>query len=341
MIAGAKWLLTALALLLAVHGHAHEVRPAHLKITETAPEHYDIVWKTPARGNMRLKLDVVFPEHCEGAGQRQITRSTAAVIARWKTHCPGGLAGYSIQIAGLERSLTNTIVTLLASGGGAQTFHLAGADPVLELPDTGRTSGVAGTFWQIGLRHIALGIDHLLFVFTVVLLLERPRDILFAITAFTVAHSLTLAGVALLGWHLPGEPVEAAIALSIVIVAAEVIRRGTERRSLVHRAPWMAAFFFGLLHGLGFAGAIVELGLPQGAGLQALLFFNLGVESGQILFLAMVLSLIALGREAKPLPVWLTQTPVWAVGIAASYWFLERSLAIIEPVLDAAGPLKL
>lgn len=340
MSAAARLLLT-LVMCMATQGRAHEVRPAHLSVTEVEPEHYEVVWKTPARGNMRLKLDVFMPENCGDTEQRQVARSAAAAIEKWRVDCPGGLAGQSIRIAGLERSLTNTIVTLVPSGGGVQTFHLSGANPVLSVPPGAAAAGIAGTFWQVGVRHIALGIDHILFVFTLVLLLERPRSILLAITAFTVAHSLTLAGAALLDWHLPREPVEAAIALSIVFVASEIVRGGARREGLMQKAPWTAAFIFGLLHGFGFAGAVAELGLPEGAALQALLFFNLGVETGQLLFLAMMLSLIALLREGYHLPAWLRKAPVWAVGVTASYWFLERSAAIFEPALSRSGQLAI
>ena len=330
MNAGVCWVLAAALIFMAApQGEAHEVRPAHLSLTEIEPATYDVLWKTPARGNLRLQLDVIFPDACARQGAQRVTRSTAAVVAHYRMTCEGGLTGKQIRIAGLERSLTNAIVSLEPRQGSARIYHLSGASPTLIVPDRGDPAATAGAFWEIGVRHIVLGVDHLLFVFTLVLLLQRPAQILAAITAFTVAHSLTLAGSALLGWDLPGAPVEAAIALSIVFVAAEIIRRTSDHDSLFHRFPWVVAFGFGLLHGFGFAGALAELGLPQNAELLALLFFNLGVETGQLLFLAFVLSVLTLVRQAPPKRPWIRQAPVWIVGVFASYWFWERVTAIL------------
>jgi len=328
---GTPLLCLLLVLLQAGTGNAHELRPAYLELTQLDPERYRVAWKTPARGRLRLKLDVALPDNCQNDEEKRVERQVGAVLERWQVRCAGGLGGRAIEIRGLQPSLTNVIVSLEASTGRLQTFHLSGADPVLHIPATPGTATVARTFWQLGVEHIALGIDHLFFVFTLVLLLRRPRDILLAVTAFTVAHSLTLSGATLLGWRLPAGPVEAAIALSIVFVAAELLRGDRARSSLITQAPWSVAFAFGLLHGYGFAGALADLGLPPGAGVPALLFFNLGVETGQVLFIAVILALLWLLGKAPPLAPGLRQLPVWVVGVLSSYWFLDRAAAIVQP----------
>jgi hydrogenase/urease accessory protein HupE len=191
---------------------------------------------------------------------------------------------------------------------------------------------VVRTYTVLGIEHILSGFDHLLFVLGLVLLVRGTRRLLITITAFTVAHSLTLAG-ATLGWvHVPGPPVEASIALSIVFVASEIVHARQGRYSITQHYPWIVAFTFGLLHGFGFAGALAEVGLPQTSIPMALLFFNVGVEIGQLLFVGAVLTVIAIGwRAGRQLrvsqPVWLWRIAPYAIGGLASFWLVERVAA--------------
>ena len=188
------------------------------------------------------------------------------------------------------------------------------------------------TYTILGIEHILSGFDHLLFVLALVLLVQGTRRLLVTITAFTAAHSLTLAG-ATLGWvHVPGPPVEASIALSIVFVASEIVHTRQGRYSVTQHYPWVVAFTFGLLHGFGFAGALAEVGLPQSSIPIALLFFNVGVEIGQLMFVGAVLAVIAVGwRAGQRLrlsqPAWLWRIAPYAIGALASFWLVERVAA--------------
>jgi hydrogenase/urease accessory protein HupE len=195
-------------------------------------------------------------------------------------------------------------------------FTVRGATGVLQ---------VAWTYLVLGVGHILGGVDHLLFVLALLLIVRGTRRIVATITAFTLAHSLTLMA-ATLGWvRMPGPPVEATIALSIVFVAAEVVHGLRGRQGLTARAPWVVAFSFGLLHGFGFAGALAEVGLPQTAIPVALLFFNVGVEAGQLLFVAGVLAARALlARSPAALPGWAPSVPPYFIGTVAMYWVIER-----------------
>jgi hydrogenase/urease accessory protein HupE len=197
---------------------------------------------------------------------------------------------------------------------------------VVEAPQD--SAGVARTYLTLGVEHILAGVDHLLFVLALVLIVSNRRRLLVTITAFTVAHSLTLAAATLGVVRVPQAPVEAVIALSIVFVAAEIIHGIQGQPGLTARAPWVVAFVFGLLHGLGFAGALAEVGLPSRAIPLALLFFNVGVELGQIIFVAAVWAILALvARASVPRHAWVRALPPYAIGAVAMFWVFERVLA--------------
>jgi hydrogenase/urease accessory protein HupE len=186
---------------------------------------------------------------------------------------------------------------------------------------------VASTYVSIGIGHILLGFDHLLFVLALVMIVKSTRRLLVTVTAFTVAHSITLSLATLGVLHGPGPPVEASIALSIVFVASEIIHQRQGREGLTARSPWVVAFAFGLLHGLGFAGALAEVGLPENSIPLALLFFNIGVEVGQVLFIVAVLAtyrLLAKLLAGRFDLARLTPVPAYAIGALASYWLFER-----------------
>ncbi|BCX49643.1 conserved hypothetical protein [Haloferula helveola] len=306
---------------------AHELRPSYLQITELEGETYDVLWKVPARGDsMRLSLDPYFDERVKPVGDPVDAFVDNAHIRRWKIECPGGIAGTEVTIGGLERTFTDALVRVAYADGTEFVTRLQPDDITATITAAPGTGAVAWTYFVLGVEHILLGIDHLLFVLALLLIIDSRRKLVGTITAFTLAHSITLA-LASLGYvSLPGPPVEAVIALSIVLVAMEILRKRRGDHPATARWPWVVAFGFGLLHGFGFAGALGEIGLPQKAVPLALLTFNVGVEAGQLIFVAAVLLLAAvLKRLPVQLPEWLKAVPPYAIGSLAMFWVIERS----------------
>jgi hypothetical protein len=333
---GAPLALGLAAVWLAGAAAAHEVRPGYLELHEREAGRYDVLWKLPARGDLRLALDARLPERCED-GPHTAHFEGGAWLARWSTTCAGGLAGGSIAIDGLAATRTDVLVRIEWADGRVATTRLTPDAPGFEVRGAAGPGEVARTYLALGVEHILLGVDHLLFVLALLFLVADTRRLVATITAFTVAHSLTLT-VATLGWlHVPQAPVEAAVALSIVFVAAEVARGGAAAGDLSHRRPWLVAFAFGLLHGLGFAGALRDVGLPDHAIPLALLCFNVGVELGQLAFVANALALLAGAARLVPAlrarasDAWavsarLARPSAYAIGPLAAFWLLERTL---------------
>lgn len=315
-------ILCALAVLPA---SAHEVRPGYLAINETATDEYRVQWKVPARGQMRLAIYPVLPENCSVTSEPVTRNIAASYVDTWEVRCPGGLTGGTIFIDGLSSLLTDTLVRITMLDESTRVARLSPSSPAFQVPEAPTLLQVAATYVGLGVEHILLGIDHLLFVLALLLLVRGVRQVIVTITAFTLSHSLTLAA-ATLGWvNVPQQPVEAVIALSILLIATEIIQRDRGHASLTQQWPWAVAFMFGLLHGFGFAGALSEIGLPEQAIPSALLFFNIGVELGQLLFIAVVLVSWRLIRGfAKNLPKPLLQLPAYAIGTMAAFWSIER-----------------
>ncbi|HEY0939743.1 MAG TPA: HupE/UreJ family protein [Steroidobacter sp.] len=309
---------------------AHEVRPAFLQIREVEPSTYDVLWKTPAQGDLRLALNVILPSECRGLGTPRATLVNAAAIEHQRTICAGGLASKQIAFENLASTLTDVIVRFEPIDGSPSMLRVNGAAPLVVIPSQQSMSEIAWSYVWFGVEHILLGFDHLLFVLCLLMLVGDFKRLLGAITAFTVAHSITLAGTTF-GWlRLASAPVEACIALSIAFIAAEIIKTRVGRASMTQRLPWIAAFGFGLLHGFGFASALRDIGLPDDAVPLALLSFNVGVEAGQILFVAVVLAVVFLWRRYMPRPpAWAWRAPPYIAGIAASFWFIERTVQIV------------
>lgn len=302
---------------------AHEVNPAYLEVTETAPDRHAVVWKQPLKDGMRLRLTPVFPETCV-AGPVQASLAPGIVVERWQLDCD--LTTGSVRVTGLERTLTDAFVRVQRLNGDTITAVLrAGSDDVSL--DREATSSPATAYLWIGVEHIWFGYDHLLFVLGMVLLV-RLRQLFLTITAFTIAHSITLALSALAGVSLPGAPVEITIALSIVLLAREAIGRMRGEVTLSQTYPWLIAFGFGLIHGFGFSGALASIGLPKGQEVLALLLFNLGVELGQLAFIAVLVALGVLAfRLIKASERPLRYIAAYGIGIAGTYWALERIAA--------------
>ena len=309
---------------MALPASAHEVRPAYLEVTETDPGTFAVTWKQPVLDGKRLKLDPVFPGGCDRERERA-DAVAGTLIQRWEMKCD--LSTGHIEIAGLERTLTDAFVRIdRLSGDDLSAVLRPGA---LRLDLSSPSGAPTVTYFRIGVEHILFGFDHLLFVLGLVLLV-RPRQLLATVTAFTLAHSITLAAASLGGITLPGPPVEIVIAMSISLLGAETIYRSRGRETLSQRRPWLIAFGFGLVHGFGFAGALGEIGLPKGAEVLALLLFNLGVEVGQVAFVLAVLLLVFLATRLARLPLAPARmVAAYAIGITGAYWAIERIVNVV------------
>lgn len=322
----ANFLLILLLALLVAPAAAHEARPAYLQLHQIDAETFDAFWKVPGLGeDKRLAIHVQFAPGTETVGTQSVSFANNAFLQRWRVHRDGGFDGSSIRIEGLEATLTDALVRIERLDGTTQTVKLSPSSPAFTVEAEPGGWEVARAYLVLGIEHILLGIDHLLFVLALMILVKGAKRLLWTITAFTAAHSLTLAA-ATLGWiHVPIPPVEASIALSIVFLASEIAHTRAGRPSLTYRKPWIVAFVFGLLHGLGFASALNEVGLPANAIPVALLFFNVGVEIGQLMFITSVLAIVAGARRLSlPPAVWNWRLPVYAIGAIASCWTIQR-----------------
>ena len=279
-------LLILIFLWFATATSAHEVKPALLELREIPNNEgivtYQATLRIPRLRGKTLSLTPHLPADCESRILSQ-TPEVDFVTTRADVTCAQPLAGRALTIDGLSATQTDALVRLV-SKRGQQTLRATPDAPTLALPEAPTRLGTLASYFRLGLIHIFEGPDHLAFVLGLLLLVSGARRLVEAITAFTVAHSITLALSALGFAGLPSAPVEAVIALSIVFLAYEVVRGDPD--SLSRRKPWLAAFAFGMLHGFGFAGALTDIGLPQGDVPLALLAFNLGIEAGQLLFVA-------------------------------------------------------
>ena len=319
--------------LLALPATADEFRPAYLQLRQVDAIRYDVTWKVPALDETTtLKVVPIFPEGTRALTPTHSSYAAGAAVQRWRIEADGGLADKAIEFSNLSAARLDVLVRLERADGSVQLGRVLPLDSRFVVTASPGTFEVVQTYTVLGIVHILTGFDHLLFVLALVILVKGMRRLVVTVTAFTVAHSFTLVA-ATLGWvHVSGPPVEATIALSIVFVACEIIRARQGESGLTQRYPWIVAFTFGLLHGLGFAGALAEVGLPQLSIPVALLFFNVGVEIGQLIFIAAVFAVIAIGRwvgDRISLPrfSWLWRIPPYAIGATASYWVIERVAA--------------
>jgi hydrogenase/urease accessory protein HupE len=323
-------LLLACLASMASPARAHEVRPAYLELRQTGPGTYGVLWKIPAIGDqMSLGIAVALPAGCSRLSEPQPVWLNGARIERWTVRCPGGLTDSTVSVAGLAATAIDVLVRIERLDGVTQTVRLLPSRTSFVVEATPGRMEVVRTYLPMGVEHILGGFDHLLFVLALLIITQGTWRLVKTVTAFTVAHSITLTAAALGFVHVPQRPVEAVIALSIVFVAAEIIhaRRGVP--GLAVRAPWIVAFTFGLMHGLGFAGALSEAGLPAAHVPTALLCFSVGVEIGHILFIAAALSVMALVRRSRfALPRWAELVPTYAVGGVAMFWVIQRLSAI-------------
>jgi hypothetical protein len=311
--------------------HADEIRPALLDIKEHNTGLFAVTWKVPTRGNRVLAITPQLPDSLELVGSPSVQDIPGARIehATYKNNAES-LTGQRIVINGLSALQTDVLLLIQMQDGTQHSAILRPSSPDFTIPLEASKLTIAGDYWRMGTIHILEGVDHLLFVLALLLIVSGLGPLVKAVTAFTVAHSITLALATLGVVHVPAAPTEAIIALSILFLASEIVHKHNGAIGITERYPWVIAFIFGLFHGLGFAGALSEIGVPQHEVPLALLMFNVGVESGQLVFIAVVLSLMALLRRlplTAPQSAW--RVPPYTIGSVAAFWTIERVMSFL------------
>jgi hypothetical protein len=327
--------VVSVLLVAAVPARAHTSLPGYLSLQETGPGSFDLVWKVPTAEGPPPAIYPVLPPTCTITKPLVAEQTPGAIIERGSVHCgANGLEGAVISISGLNVTILDVLVRITFADGSGVQHMLKPLETSFVVHKDGKNRIDVWGYITLGVGHILYGIDHLLFVLGLLLIVRGLGPLLRTITAFTVAHTITL-GLAVFGVvHVAPTPVEAVIALSIVFLAVELAQhhrgkadRGKER--LTYRQPWIVAFAFGLLHGFGFAGTLAKLGIPSGDIPQSLLFFNLGVEAGQLAFVAVFLAFVYSLRSLEiRWPAWTRRVPAYAIGSVASFWFLQRCAII-------------
>lgn len=305
---------------------AHESQPGLLQLTQQDTSRFEVVWRAPIYYGKPHPASLQLPANWKTVGHpttRQL--SDSALHQRVVEIDTPSIHGSVIRLPGLEATITDVLVRVEFVDGTHFSTILKPDQPWVSIEGQRSAWQVAWDYTLLGIEHILSGIDHLLFVLALLLIVSGVRRLVWTVTSFTLAHSITLAA-ATLGWvWVPGPPVEAVIALSILFLASELVKINRGEQSLTARYPWLVAFTFGLLHGFGFAGALTQVGLPQNEIPLALLMFNVGVELGQLMFVMLMLGIIvALGRLRVQWPDWSRQLPAYAIGSMAGLWFVER-----------------
>ncbi|MEH6650725.1 MAG: HupE/UreJ family protein [Motiliproteus sp.] len=304
----------------------HELQPSTLEIKQLTTDRFEIAWRAPIYYGKPHPARLQLPERWKtlsGPTTRQLPDSA---LHQRLVLIPGGIRdGETIIFDGLQTTITDVFVRTFWLDGSQSNTLARPSQPWVNITSQPSMWQVLQDYTLLGGEHILSGFDHLTFVLALLLIVSGTRRLLITVTAFTLAHSITLAAATLgLVW-MPGPPVEATIALSILFLAAEMIKVERGQASLTAQYPWVVAFVFGLLHGLGFAGALSDVGLPQNEVLLALLMFNVGVELGQLLFVAaMLIILVLLAKIRRQWPLWLRRLPAYGIGSIASFWLIER-----------------
>ena len=304
---------------------AHEVRPGLLELRESSPDTYRMLWKKPAGGETEIQLAPMIPDSCTMSTSDRQLPTPGAFVMRGLLRCEGGIQGKKFAITGLESTSTDVIARIEMLDGRKWTTIIHPSQPWVRVAARQTRLAVIGSFIVEGIRHILFGADHMLFVLGLLLIVKNRWMLLKTITAFTVAHSITLA-IATLGYaNAPMLLLNAGIALSILFLGPEIVRSWRGESSFTIQHPWVVAFAFGLLHGFGFASALTSAGLPRAELPLALLSFNVGVEIGQVSFVALVL---LLERSFRVLeirwPRFAEALPGYAVGSLGAFWTIQR-----------------
>ena len=305
---------------------AHPLGPSLLELRERAPGIFQLRWKTPLQKVPGAEARPVVPESCAPIGEPVHGAAGEGVVEIQKLDCgAAGLVGREVSVAGIAETKADVLLRVELADGRSFRKVLTAAEPALVIPERESRATVFGDYLAVGIEHIATGFDHLLFVLGLVFL-ASGRKLFWTVTAFTLGHSVTLS-LAVLGFAaFPTRPIEAAIAASILVLADELTREGP---TLSRRFPWVMAATFGLLHGLGFAGALAEVGLPAGDIPLALFSFNAGIEVGQLGFVAAVLAVGAAARRASgDRLAALRLAPAYVIGSASAFWLFERLAAL-------------
>jgi hypothetical protein len=310
---------------------AHDSRPAYLQVTEIAPNRYDVTWRTPVLSGMRLPVAVRLPDEARNLTEPSEHDYVDSIVERRIIEVGDGLEGKRVDFVGLEATITDVLVRVKLRGDKASTMLVRSSKPWVEIAASPGPLSVFMAYAVHGTEHILLGADHLLFVFGLLLIVRTPSMLVKAITSFTVAHSITLAVATLGHAHIPAPPLNAAIALSILFLGPEIVRVWRGGTSFTIRHPWVVAFAFGLLHGFGFASGLTSLGLPQGEIPLALFAFNVGVEVGQLVFVALILVMV---RAFEVLEIhWsraMQLAPAYVVGVLGTFWTIQRMMILVE-----------
>ncbi len=325
-----KVLLVLLLLFASYQVWSHEIRPAYLQIIQIDENSYEVYWKIPRMGEAVPKIQPIFHPSFSMELLKDPNLTPDSVIYSYKISSEEILQGTILTIEGLNKTLIDVLVNVTYLNGQKVTLMLQPDRDSSIIPGKTSTYDVIKTYSKLGVEHILLGIDHLLFVLALIMITKGKWRILKTITAFTLAHSITLSLAALGYVNFPTPPVEAVIALSIVFLAVEIVKNINGKETLTSQKPWLVAFTFGLLHGFGFAGALADIGLPQQDIPWALAFFNVGVEIGQIVFVLVVLTFIKLLSYKKNWPVLIKKIPAYAIGSMAAFWLIERVVRFWE-----------
>ena len=305
---------------------AHELQPSSLEVRQLTPERYEVIWRAPIYYKKPHPAKLQLPEHWQTVGEPTIKQLSDSALHRRVVSVPNGaIDGGVIRFIGLESTITDVFVRFIWLDGTQTTAIARPSQPWVDIVAQRSAWQVAGDYTVLGVDHILSGFDHLTFVLALLLIVSGARRLLFTVTSFTLAHSITLAAATLGVMWVPGPPVEATIALSILFLASELVKVNRGQASLTAQYPWIVAFVFGLLHGFGFAGALSDVGLPQNEVPLALLMFNVGVELGQLMFIAAILVLVmALRKVRTEWPAWARQVPAYGIGGIAAFWLIER-----------------
>lgn len=326
-----KFFLPALLLLVwPLLTQAHEIRPAYLEIKEASDHSLQITWKQPLMGEYGVPLHPSLSTGWMVDSLAEISYTESYLIKRWQvpaTHA--SLDGQVITIDGLEKTMTDVLLQITLLNDISFTYLVKPVQPFVKLSLSKPQPPPVWQYVQLGVSHIWSGFDHLLFVFGLLLLVKKRSKLIWTITAFTIAHSITLALATLHIIKVPGAFTETAIALSIVFLAVELLNHNKGKNGFAYHYPWIVSFLFGLLHGLGFASALQDTGLPENNIPLALLLFNAGVEAGQLIFVFVMLLLMAVIRQLKfRFPEWIFKVPAYLIGTLAMYWFIARLVMI-------------
>jgi len=308
---------------------ADEIKLSYLEIKESKSQHYSLLLKLSTKDNKKLPIKMLMPKECSLTLPKTSRLVNSTYLEKWQIKCNEGLADKTLFIEGLKSTGTDLLLRLELLSGVSHSKLLSPSKSSYRVPKDASSWQIVQTYSWLGITHILLGFDHLLFVFALLLIVKNMRRLLWTVTAFTLAHSLTMAVATLDIVHIPQAPVEAIIALSILFLAMEIIHEKQGKVGLTSLYPWLIAFIFGLLHGFGFAGALAEIGLPQQAITLALVFFNIGVELGQLMFVAtVVLMVVILQRLTYPALLNKLQTGVvYMIGGVSAFWLIERTLS--------------